>query len=78
MNLNALIAGLIMSAPPVYIRPPPTVYTRPPAIAYSAPVQQQPRSEQAWRADIMRQARQFCSAYPANEACNRPDGPPAR
>jgi hypothetical protein len=67
-----------MSAPPVYIRPPPGVYVRPPAIAYSAPVQpRQQLGEAQWRAEIMRQAREFCGVYPNDPACSRPDGPPA-
>jgi hypothetical protein len=64
MNLNALIAGFLMSAPPIYIPPPPQ--------AYYQQQRQHVRSEKEWRAAIMAEARKFCSTYPKDDACNNP------
>lgn len=65
-TLNALVAGLIMSAHPVPL-PPGMYVTTPP---YTRPAYARGLSEEQWRAQIMAEARRFCTAYPQDETCN--------
>jgi hypothetical protein len=83
-TLNQLLAGLLMQMPPIALPPIPQVQyvPLPPHQQYVAPSRyyqyqgpHQQMSEDQERARIMAEARAFCTRWPNNEACHRPDGP---
>jgi len=63
-DVTAIIGRLAAVASGRYALPPPP------------PHQSAPPNEEQWRARIMAEARRFCTAYPNDEVCNRPGGPP--
>lgn len=69
-TLNALIAGLIMQAPSVYIHPPPTVYMRPPVMAYAAPPQRPQMNQEQWKQAIVAEAQRYCDRFPRDPLCH--------
>ena len=43
-----------------------------PAPPYTRPAPARGLSEEQWRAQIMAEARRFCTAFPEDEVCNGP------
>jgi hypothetical protein len=66
-SLNALVAGLIMSAHPVPL-PPGMYVTTPP---YTRPTPARGFSQEQWRNSILREADRFCTAYGRDPVCRR-------